>query len=259
MQAFETGPGGARLRYLALPGSGAPLLMIHGLGCAGSYEYPAVALSPALVGRAVLIVDLMGHGYSDRPEGFGYGITDQARVLAGLVATLALPRVDLYGHSMGGAVAIELAGLLGPVAGSLVLSEANLDPGGGTFSREIAAVTEGEYLSTGHARMIRRALIGGGSDWAAMMRAAAPLAVHRGAAALVAGTPAGAPTWRAQLAALPLNRCFLFGSRSLPDPDAEALPAAGIPVAVVPEAGHSMSTEAPAALAKAIAQALTAL
>ncbi len=257
MQTFETGPGGARLRYLALPGSGVPLLMIHGLGCAGSYEYPAVALSPALAGRAVLIVDLMGHGYSDRPEGFGYGITDQARVLAGLGAPLAPPRGQLYGHSMGGAVAIELAGLLGPIAGSLVLAEANLDPGGGTFSREIAAVTEGEYLSTGHARMIRRALIGGGSDWAAMMRAAAPLAVHRGAAALVAGTPAGAPTWRAPLAAPPPKRRVLFGRRALPRPDAQAPPTARHPVAMVPEAGHSMSTEAPAALAQAIAQALS--
>ena len=105
MKILRTSSG--TLRYLDFAGEGRPLVMIHGLGCAGSFEYPHVASAAALRGRRVLVPDLLGYGYSDRPCDFGYTTTDHARVLCEKVAEF--PEVDLYGHSMGGSIAIELA------------------------------------------------------------------------------------------------------------------------------------------------------
>ncbi|MFS9381613.1 hypothetical protein QNN88_13085 [Citrobacter sp. ANG330] len=44
-------------------------------------------------------------------------------------------------------------------------------------------------------------------------------------------------------------RALVFGEQSLPDSDLEYVSDNGIPVAIVPDAGHSMFWENPAALA----------
>ncbi|WP_204376858.1 hypothetical protein [Aquitalea pelogenes] len=61
MQVFHS-PHGA-LRYHDLPGSGVPLLFVHGLGCAASSDFPRVAADPALAGRRRLLLDLLGAGF----------------------------------------------------------------------------------------------------------------------------------------------------------------------------------------------------
>jgi pimeloyl-ACP methyl ester carboxylesterase len=86
------------------------------------------------------------------------------------------------------------------------------------------------------------------------MAATAPFAAHRAAVSLVEGS---SPSWRQQLVALQIPRTVLFGTRSLPDPDVEALPTVGVGVAIVPDAGHSMAWENPSGLARAIAAAAT--
>lgn len=70
---------GSALRYHDLAGQGPPILFVHGLGCAGSCDYPAVARAPSLVDRRVVLVDLLGYGHSDRPAEFGYTVADHAR------------------------------------------------------------------------------------------------------------------------------------------------------------------------------------
>jgi pimeloyl-ACP methyl ester carboxylesterase len=155
---------------------------------------------------------------------------------------------------MGGAVAIEVAALAPARIRHLVLSEPNLDAGGGAFSRSIAAQTEHEYLASGHASTTRQAAESGSLIWAGSMAVTAPLAAHRGAASLVRG---GSPSWRQTLLGLALPRTVLFGQASLPDSDHQGFPALGIRVAVVPDAGHSMAWENPVGLAHAIAEACT--
>lgn len=112
MNGFYSPQAGATVRWLDLPGYGEPIVFIHGLGCASSYDYPRVAADPALAGRRMILVDLPGFGYSDKPESFSYRIADQAAVVVELVDRLALERCYLFGHSMGGSVAIEAAGRL---------------------------------------------------------------------------------------------------------------------------------------------------
>jgi pimeloyl-ACP methyl ester carboxylesterase len=246
---------GCVMRVHDLPGTGTPLVFIHGLGCASSCDYPTVARDAALVSRRAILVDLLGSGFSDRPDAFEYSISAHARVVVALIDALGIAICDLYGHSMGGTVALVATTMLSARVEHLVLSEPNLDPGGGVFSRSIAEHTESDYSAFGHAEMIREAAHSGNSIWAGSLSVTAPFAAHRAAVSLVQG---GSPSWRQQLLALGIDRTVLFGARSLPDPDAESLPSSGVRVAVVSDAGHSMAWENPSGLARAIANACSA-
>ena len=252
MQNFKLAQPDAVLRYHDLPGHGAPLLMLHGLGCASSFDYPRLLAEPALAGRRALLVDLLGFGFSDKPDDFRYDTGSQALALSQWLERLDLPAVDLFGHSMGGSVAIELATLQPGRVRRLVAAEPNLDSGGGSFSRALAAWDERDYIARGHADIIA-ACRGDNPAWAGSMAVASPLAAHRAAAELVKGRPV---SWREQLLALTMPRCLIFGERSLPDPDTEWLPRHGIATRIVADAGHSLALDNPAGLAAAIAGAL---
>jgi pyruvate dehydrogenase E2 component (dihydrolipoamide acetyltransferase) len=98
---------GTRLRYLEL-GSGdrTPVLLLHGFGAdLNSWMFTQPALAD---GRRALALDLPGHGGSGRDVGNGDG-TAFAQAVEGFLAAPDLGRVDLVGHSMGGAVAALLA------------------------------------------------------------------------------------------------------------------------------------------------------
>ena len=253
MPAFTSRRAGARLHYLDLPGSGTPLVFLHGMGCASSCDYPQVASAQPLQRRRRILVDLLGSGYSDRPAGFDYTVRAHADVVVELVQALELRSVYLYGHSMSGAIAIIVAKALADRVRGLVLSEPNLDPGGGATSRAIACQTLSHYLRSGHRALVRAARRRGQHEWASTMAVSCPSAIHREARSLVAGSR---PSWRRILATLPMTRTVLFGSRSLPDDDTIRLPAFGVRTLVVPRAGHDMAHENPSGLAIALAAAV---
>ena len=242
----------AVVRVHDLPGGGIPLVFVHGLGCASSCDYPRVAHDPALSWRHAVLVDLLGSGFSDRPPEFDYSVEAHARVVVAVINALALPVLDLYGHSMGGAIAIEVATMLSTRVCHLILSEPNLDAVGGSFSRMVAAQTEVEFSERGYAETIRETTTSGHHTLAGSIALTAPFAAHRAAVSLVRG---GSPSWRDQLLSLAAHRTVLFGAHSLPDPDAESLPQGGITVAVIAQASHFMAWENPSGLAAAIATA----
>jgi pimeloyl-ACP methyl ester carboxylesterase len=253
VHAFRLSACDAMLRYLDLPGGGRPLVCLHGLGCAATSDFPAVVADAHLADRRRILVDFVGSGFSDRPESFPYDVDSHAACVVELVEALGLDAVDLFGHSMGGTVALVAATRRPGLVGALVLGEPNLDPGGGAFSRQIAAWSEADYVSGGHRALEREARLSGNDNGAGTLAVSSPLAVHRGAVSLVAGS---SPTWRQRLVSLPMPRTVLVGERSLPDPDVTRLSDQGVRVAIVPGAGHSMMWENPAGLAEAIAGAL---
>ncbi|MCX4160178.1 MULTISPECIES: alpha/beta fold hydrolase [Paraburkholderia] len=253
MKTFAIDKAQGTLRYHDLPGQGTPTLFIHGLGCASSCDYPGVVTAPALAGHRMLLVDLLGYGFSDRPTDFAYTVEDHAQTIVALADHLSLSALNLFGHSMGGAVAIAAARVLGERVGRLVLSEPNMEPGGGFYSRKIAALSEADYVRTGHAELVAASAKDGDDIWAASMLVSAPYAVHRSAMSLVEGSD---PSWREQLFAMTMPRTVVFGERSLPDADTERLPAGGVNVAIVENAGHSMAWDNPAGLALAIRHGL---
>lgn len=246
MQSFTSPHAQCRVRYHDLPGGGVPLLFIHGLGCAASFEYPRVYADPAFGNRRSVLIDLPGSGYSDKPEGYSYSTTDQAKVIAELVEILGLNRFYLYGHSMGGSIAIEVAALMPAKIAGLIVSEPNFHRGGGAFSRGIAAQDERVFINQGYEALICAEQ----SLWAGSLLSNAPYAVWRGASSLVTGA---ASAWFDTFIALQLPKSLLFGEHSLPDEDFSAIQAAGINTIIIANAGHSMSWENPAGLARALA------
>jgi pyruvate dehydrogenase E2 component (dihydrolipoamide acetyltransferase) len=101
--------GGRRIRYLALgEGEGVPIVLIHGFGGdLNNWQFNQEALA---AGRPTYAIDLPGHGGSSKELGPG-------RVHVGALAGAVLDFMDakgiakahLVGHSLGGAIALDLA------------------------------------------------------------------------------------------------------------------------------------------------------
>lgn len=246
MQSFFSQHARCRVRYHDLPGGGVPLLFVHGLGCASSYEYPRVFADPAFGNRRGVLIDLPGCGFSEKPEEYSYSTSDQALVVAELVEHMGLHRFYLYGHSMGGSIAIEVAALMPAKIAGLIVSEPNFQAGGGTFSRVIAGQDESAFVSQGYAALLAAEQ----SSWAGSLLSNAPYALWRGASSLVKGV---APSWFETFTTLQLPKSLIFGEASLPDADFDAVQATGINTIIIPNAGHAMSWENPAGLARALA------
>ena len=88
-------------------GSGPAVVFIHGLG-AWMYAWRA-ALEPVLAaGYRVTAFDNRGFGFSERPDS-GYGNADYARLLVAMLDSLGITDAVLVGHSMGGAIAAQVA------------------------------------------------------------------------------------------------------------------------------------------------------
>ena len=253
MDSLLLDPPRAYLRYLDFPGEDLPVVWLHGLGCAASADFARVVASPSLAGHRSLLIDFFGHGYSDGPEGFSYSLEDHALSVSQLLDHLSLKGCAVFGHSMGGSVAITLAALRADLVSRMVIAEGNLDPGGGIVSTGIAEQTEREFETTGHRALLERSLGNGWVTRVATFRACSPLGLYRSAVGLVKGTK---PTMRERLYAFRIPRVFLFGERSLPDPEMERLASHGIQVMVVPNAGHDMAVDNPAGLAERTAAAL---
>ncbi|MEJ6001697.1 alpha/beta fold hydrolase [Paucibacter soli] len=100
-------------------GAGTPLLLLHG-ACAdhASWLSFAAALGPRW---PLLVPDLPGHGDSPLPADAELGIVAQAERMLACMDRLALTRVHLVGHSMGGALAMRIAALRPELVRSLTL------------------------------------------------------------------------------------------------------------------------------------------
>ena len=253
MKQYLLKNSGYAVRYHELPGAGPTLVFLHGLGCASSFEYPAVMAQPALRGRRALLVDLLGAGYSDRPLDFGYTVEEHAAYLNEMLCALDLHDIVLFGHSLGGAVAICLARLLDDRLQSLILTESNLDPSpAGATSRKIGSQSSEAFLGHGYSSLLTRARRKN-PLWGATLAHWLPEAAWRISRSAIRG---GSPSWRQQLYDLGKPKSYLFGEHTLPSEDVEALRANGVRVEIIPDAGHSMALDNPAALADTIAKIL---
>ena len=99
---------GWRVRALRIDGPehATPLLLIHGFGgdlLSWQFNQPALAAD-----RAVIAVDLPGHGGSSKDVGDG-DVATLASMLVAAMDALGLQRAHLAGHSLGGAIALQVA------------------------------------------------------------------------------------------------------------------------------------------------------
>src|ERR687885_1619742 len=104
-------PGGVRLFYVLAGPAGAvpPLVFLHGLGGSGSTWQ--TVLADLAVRHRVCALDLPGHGASDKPAPAtaDYSVAGLARAVAQALDLLGLAPAVLVGHSLGGAVAMQVA------------------------------------------------------------------------------------------------------------------------------------------------------
>ncbi len=256
MRALHLPDLDAHLCYHDLAGREPACVWLHGLGSASSADFPAIVRHPRLVPYRALLVDLLGFGFSDRPQAFSYTLEAHAETVARLLDRLALRGCRVIGHSFGGSVAIVLAASRPDLVAGLIVAEPNLEPEDATLSRTVADQTEAGFVAAGHAALVAEA-----EGWAAeipawaaypgTLRAADPGAMHRSATALVAASLDGV------FFGLTLPRTYVFGAQTLPHRHEALLRAGGVPVAVVPDAGHGMPGENPAGFAEAVAEALS--
>jgi pimeloyl-ACP methyl ester carboxylesterase len=85
--------------------SGLPLIFIHGAGGSSRHWGRLLALLPPTI--QVIAVDLPGHGRSPACEQIS--IADYAMHVVSLHQALGLPPALIVGHSMGGAIALQIA------------------------------------------------------------------------------------------------------------------------------------------------------
>ncbi|AOT60318.1 alpha/beta fold hydrolase [Streptomyces rubrolavendulae] len=245
---------GDRIRWVELPGRDPARVFVHGLGATSPAYFTATAAHPLLAGHRSLLVDLLGHGHSDRPVSFAYTLEDHADALAADLRAADVAGAELVAHSMGGSVAVVLAARHPDLVSRLVLVDANLDPlprlPGADGSSGIAAYTEEEFVAGGWREVRDRV----GAGWWSTMRLAGLEALHRSAVHLTAAT---VPTMRELLLALPVPRTFLFPEADAPFPGADGLAAAGVSVRAVPDCGHNIMLDNPEAFARAVADALS--
>jgi pimeloyl-ACP methyl ester carboxylesterase len=97
---------GTRIRYID-SGRGPAVLFLHGLG-ASMYAWRKSLAPIRAAGFRVIALDNRGFGFSDKPP-TGYDNAAYARFTVALLDSLHLADAVLVGHSMGGAIAAEVA------------------------------------------------------------------------------------------------------------------------------------------------------
>jgi len=248
----------AFIRYIEIPGADPPLLWLHGWQCSSTGELMPAAVQAQLRGRRSLVIDFLGHGYSDRPPAFAYTREAHARTIVALIDALSLGECGLVGHSMGGAVAVHVATDRPAIVSLLIMAEGALDAGG---EEPFDGQSEERFLTHGFHELLqaqtkeaeakpeglRAAHLG-------ITRMADPVALHREGLSLQRGTN---PSVRSLLATLEMRRWYLQGEASDPAPDLERdLAAMGVGWKIVPKTGHAMGIQNPEGLAQAVAEAL---
>ncbi len=91
-------------------GSGPVVLLVHGSGPGVSAWANWRLTIPALAERFTVVApDVVGFGFTDRPEGFEYSLESWRAHLIGFADALGLDRFSLVGNSFGGGLAISMA------------------------------------------------------------------------------------------------------------------------------------------------------
>jgi pyruvate dehydrogenase E2 component (dihydrolipoamide acetyltransferase) len=156
---------GLRVRYARRgPERGVPVLFLHGFGGdLGNWLFNIDALAEV---APVIALDLPGHGQSD-PKLPGATLPELARFVAAFLDRLDVEKVHAVGHSMGGAIAAQMALDHAPRIASLAVfgsaglgDEVNADYTGGFVAaasrRELKPVVE---LLFADPSLVSRALV----------------------------------------------------------------------------------------------------
>jgi pimeloyl-ACP methyl ester carboxylesterase len=108
--------------YYEIHGTGQPLILLH--GGVGAIEMFGEVLQLLAAGRQVIALELQGHGHTadiDRPLTYEHMADD----VAALLRHLGIEEADVFGFSMGGGVALQVAIRHPEVVRKLVVASAS--------------------------------------------------------------------------------------------------------------------------------------
>ena len=113
---------GIRTNYLEGGSGDTNVVMIHGSGPGvTSYSNWRLVIPGLADNFHVYAPDMVGFGYSDRPEGVSYSLDTWANQTIGLMDALGIEKTHLVGNSFGGAIALRIASLQPDRVDKLVL------------------------------------------------------------------------------------------------------------------------------------------
>lgn len=99
---------GIKTNYLE-EGQGQPVVFIHGSGPGVTAYANWRLVMPGLAPHyRTLAPDMVGFGYTDRPDGITYNVQTWADQVIGFMDALSLQTASLVGNSFGGAIALRL-------------------------------------------------------------------------------------------------------------------------------------------------------
>lgn len=231
----------------------APLLMLHGLGSAGTTFHEVVPLLGS--SRRAIIPDLLGFGHSPHSSTFSYTLLDQARVLVDMMDRLNLERVSVIGHSMGGNVALALAQVAPQRVDQVIVAEANIVATRGRHRHSISAradqITESEYVHNfqqlfSDLRPSDDDTISARHYWYTLQHAS-PVAMYRASQALLDLKEFN--VWAAYVGRVTGT---LVGEYNLATLQVQKAIASLVPIRIISHAGHDMFIDNPSECQQAI-------
>lgn len=237
-------PAGDLIRWIEIPGHGDPVVYVHGLGCHGAATWAASAVR---MGRRAIIMDLPGHGRSDRPESFAYSLADLAGSVARVIEAVSDRPLDVVSHSLGGSAAIVLAARHPELVSRSVLVEPGIDvhpvrPG------DLGAWTDEQVVDGGWDELLAAEVPWRRAD----VRLADPLAIVRSARHISAGLGGGLPGLIAG-SSVPTTLVRSPLRTYATAPEFESTLARQV---VIPDAGHFVMLDQPKAFDDALRAAL---
>lgn len=239
-------------------GPGATLIWLHGLGERAATFAPAIAHLPQ---HRHLLLDLPGHSGARALEADNRApwsrppsIVETAAHVAALLEATG-PAV-VIGHSLGGVIALALAERAPANLRAVIDVDGNVAIGDCTYSSQIAAYAEADFVAHGHAAVCDRLeahadpIVRG---YGARMRTAAPAQLWRYSHDLVdASTP---ETSARRRAAVDVRYVYVAGEpRGASPRSRELLTEAGVDVRAIAPAGHWPFVEHPARFAALVTE-----
>jgi len=259
---------GVQLHGVERRGRGTPIVCLHGIW--GSWRNWLPLLDPdpcVLPGRPLFMVDLRGHGASDKPAS-GYALRDYVADIIALVETLGAPRAVLAGHSLGALIALAVARSVPERIAALVLEDPplplpndprHLDPFWQSFAEALFGLAAIKHRPLDEVvAQIREWLPDLPLD-KAQEYATSVIETADGVFAAITGGTFGGDDLLAPGPALPIPTLLFQGAlpeqRGLQDAGVAALRAIfpKLTLVIIPDTGHSILEAAPAAYRQAVA------
>lgn len=223
---------------------GTPLVMLHGLGDSAIHTFRPRLITGPLASTPALFIDMPGFGEAGATESHPGTIRQFAADVASLLNELGISKTNLFGHSMGGNVAIHLAHTHPEFVERLVVAEPLLNPTHSILAADIARFSEETFASRRMAMLIRATRMQANrGDIAARaflqpLQQANPVAMHRAASSLVRDA---AEESESMLRSLTIPRGLIIGGRTMVD--TSELESNSISVIRIANAGHNTLVE----------------